>query len=127
MLALPYTANRPQPIGTFVSLLLRPLVCSGAAGGVTPEKRNGNPFLCCPAAWSAIWTSSSRFLRNGGDLFLPENDAGLDVEHWTGYTGAVDPSCAAPYAGDESRELGLPHISEATDRPPTPRSYVLGG
>ena len=26
---------------------------------------------------------------NGGDPSLPQNDAGLDVEHWTGHTGCV--------------------------------------
>ena len=26
---------------------------------------------------------------NGGDPYLPENDAGLDVSHWTGHTGCV--------------------------------------
>ena len=26
---------------------------------------------------------------NAGDPFLPENDAGLDVDHWTGHTGCV--------------------------------------
>ena len=26
---------------------------------------------------------------NGGDPFLPENDAGLDVDHWSGHTGCV--------------------------------------
>ncbi len=26
---------------------------------------------------------------NGGDPYLPENDAALDVLHWTGHTGCV--------------------------------------
>ena len=26
---------------------------------------------------------------NAGDPYLPENDAALDVEHWTGHTGGV--------------------------------------
>ena len=26
---------------------------------------------------------------NGGDPYLPENDAALDVRHWTGHTGCV--------------------------------------
>jgi phosphoenolpyruvate carboxykinase (diphosphate) len=26
---------------------------------------------------------------NAADPYLPENDAGLDVEHWTGRTGCV--------------------------------------
>ena len=31
---------------------------------------------------------------NGGDPYLPENDAALDVAHWTGHTGCVDPRAA---------------------------------
>ena len=26
---------------------------------------------------------------NGGDPFLPENDAALDIDHWTGHSGCI--------------------------------------
>ena len=51
---------------------------------------------------------------NAGDPFLAANDAGLDVEHWTGHTGCV---ILAPHiVGLNKKALGLPHVSEATER-----------
>jgi hypothetical protein len=45
---------------------------------------------------------------------LPENDAGLDVEHWTGHTGCV---ILAPHLTQVSKkELGLPNEKDATPR-----------
>ena len=52
---------------------------------------------------------------NGGDPQLAENDAALDVEHWTGHTGCV---ILAPHlVGMTKQEVGLPHWGEATDAP----------
>ena len=51
---------------------------------------------------------------NGGDPSLPENDAALDALHWTGHTGCV---VLAPHlVGMRKKELGLPHVSQATER-----------
>src|SRR5205085_3940719 len=51
---------------------------------------------------------------NGGDPYLPENDAALDVMHWTGHTGCV---ILAPYLpGIKKKSVGLPHYDEATER-----------
>jgi hypothetical protein len=51
---------------------------------------------------------------NGGDPFLPENDAALDVEGWTGHTGCV---ILAPHlVGVPKILLGLPHRDLATPR-----------
>ena len=51
---------------------------------------------------------------NAGDPFLPENDAGLDVEHWTGHTGCV---ILAPHiVGLGKSALGLPSEQQATAR-----------
>jgi len=51
---------------------------------------------------------------NAGDPYLPENDAGLDVEHWTGHTGCV---ILAPHLVKYTKkELGLPYWDQATDR-----------
>ena len=47
-------------------------------------------------------------------LFCPENDAGLDSEHWTGHTGCV---ILAPHLiRITKKELGLPHRDVATER-----------
>ena len=51
---------------------------------------------------------------NAGDPFIADNDAALDPAHWTGHSGCV---ILAPHLmGTTKKELGLPHISEATDR-----------
>ena len=51
---------------------------------------------------------------NAGDPLLPENDAGLDVEHWTGQTGCV---ILAPHLTKMGKkEIGLPQWDEATER-----------
>ncbi len=51
---------------------------------------------------------------NGGDPHLPENDAALDVAHWTGQTGCV---IVAPHiTGLKKADLGLPREADATDR-----------
>ena len=51
---------------------------------------------------------------NGGDPYLPENDAALDALHWTGHTGCV---ILAPHlVGLRKRDLGLPHFDQATER-----------
>jgi hypothetical protein len=51
---------------------------------------------------------------NGGDPYLPENDAALDVLYWTGHTGCV---ILAPHiVGLPKDELGLPHFDQATER-----------
>ncbi len=51
---------------------------------------------------------------NAGDPYLPENDAALDVMHWTGHTGCV---IVAPHlAGMKKKDVGLPHEKDATER-----------
>jgi hypothetical protein len=51
---------------------------------------------------------------NAGDPYLPENDAALDVLHWTGHSGCV---VLAPHlVGISKKDIGLPHISQATER-----------
>ncbi|HLP76614.1 MAG TPA: hypothetical protein VK327_06790, partial [Candidatus Paceibacterota bacterium] len=51
---------------------------------------------------------------NGGDPNLPEFDAGLDPEHWSGHTGCV---ILAPHLTKiTKRDAGLPRWSDATDR-----------
>ena len=51
---------------------------------------------------------------NGGDPADPANDAGLDVRHWTGHTRGI---FLAPHLIElKKKDLGLPHLSEATER-----------
>ena len=51
---------------------------------------------------------------NAGDPGLPENDAGLDTEHWTGHTGCV---ILAPHLTKVTKKsIGLPPWDQATAR-----------
>ena len=109
---LPYTANQPEPAACFVSLLLRPLVAPEVPGSV-PEKRLEVRFIV-PGGLVANLDFVEGIFGNGGDPYLPENDASLAPETWTGHTGLV---VLAPHlTGVTKKELGLPHISQATER-----------
>ena len=111
VLTLPFTTDQDPPARCFVSLLLRPLVCP--ATGTDPEKTMEIRFLVPGSLVSNLDFVESIF-GNGGDPYLPENDAGLDVLHWTGHTGCV---VLAPHlVGIRKTALGLPHVSEATER-----------
>jgi hypothetical protein len=111
LLTLPFTADEQKPARCFVSLLLRPLVCPAA--GHEPEKTMEIRFLAPGSLVSNLDFVESIF-GNGGDPYLPENDAGLDARHWTGHTGCV---VLAPHlVGIGKRALGLPHASKATER-----------
>jgi len=111
LLTLPFTSDWPAPAQTMVSLLLRPLVCPEVPG-VRPEKRMEIRFFAPGGLVSNLDFVESIF-GNAGDPHLPENDAALDVRHWTGHTGCV---VLAPHLRKlRKRDLGLPHTSDATE------------
>lgn len=108
---LPFTANESAPAACFVSMLLRPLVVP-AVPGFTREKRMETRFFI-PGGMVANLDFVENIFGNGGDPYLPENDASLDPEGWTGHTGCV---ILAPHiAGVPKRQLGLPHWDDATE------------
>lgn len=112
MTLLPYTANEEIPAYMFTSLLLRPTVCP-AIPGVAEEKNMEIRFFAPGTLVSNLDFVESIF-GNGGNPALPEFDAGLDVEHWTGHSGCV---ILAPHLVKlTKRELGLPHWDDATER-----------
>ena len=109
---LPYSANQHEPAACFVSLQLRPLVAPGVPGYVR-EKRMETRFIV-PGGLVANLDFVEGIFGNGGDPYLPENDASLAPETWTGHTGCV---ILAPHLTRVTKkELGLPHASEATER-----------
>ena len=111
-MVLPFTADDAEPAACFVSLLLRPLVVP-AVPGFTAERTMETRFIV-PGGLVANLDFVEGIFGNGGDPHLPENDASLDPEGWTGTTGAV---ILAPHLTRVTKqELGLPHVSEATDR-----------
>jgi hypothetical protein len=112
LLTLPYTAKDPNPARTFASLLLRPMVCPEVPG-VCSRKTLEVRFFAPGSLISNLDFVESIF-GNAGDPYLPENDAGLDVEHWTGHTGCV---ILAPHLVNlTKKELGLPHFDQASPR-----------
>lgn len=112
LLIVPFTADRDQPTRRFVSLLLRPTV-GPEVPGVCPRKTMETRFFAPGSLVSNLDFVESIF-GNAGDPYLPENDAALDVEHWTGHTGCV---ILAPHLTRlTKRELGLPAWDSATDR-----------
>ena len=111
-LRLPFTAGHHTPIEVFTSLLLRPLVCP-AIPGTSPAKTMEIRFFAPGTLVSNLDFVESIF-GNAGDPELSENDAGLDVEHWTGHTGCV---ILAPHlVGLTKKELGLPTWAAANER-----------
>lgn len=112
LLKLPFTVGQEAGAHLWVSLLLRPLV-SPAVPGLMPEKRMETRFYA-PGGLVANLDFVERIFGNAGDPYLPENDAGLDVAHWSGYTGCV---ILAPHLIKlTKKEVGLPHWDAASER-----------
>ncbi len=111
-LTLPYTSSQEKQARLWVSLLLRPIVCP-AAGTLTEEKRMEVRFFA-PGTLVSNLDFVETIFGNAGDPFLPENDAALDVDGWTGHTGCV---ILAPHLIKlKKKDLGLPEWTHATER-----------
>ncbi|MFH1497299.1 MAG: hypothetical protein ABII82_05675, partial [Verrucomicrobiota bacterium] len=112
LLRLPYTARESKPAACFVSLYLRPVVVP-AVPGFSPKRTMETRFFI-PGSLVANLDFVESIFGNAGDPGLPENDAALDPEHWTGHTGCI---ILAPHLnGLTKKELGLPNVADATDR-----------
>tara|TARA_B110000037_G_scaffold29139_1_gene34811 strand:+ start:88516 stop:91971 length:3456 start_codon:yes stop_codon:yes gene_type:complete len=109
---LPFTANQSEKAKAWVSLLLRPVVCPEVKGFIA-EKSMEVRFYAPGNLVSNLDFVESIF-GNAGDPFLAENDAGLDIEHWSGHTGCV--ILATHLLTLKKKAVGLPHIDDATDR-----------
>jgi hypothetical protein len=112
LMLLPFTSSHSKPAECFVSLLLRPLVVPQVPG-YTAEKRMEIRFFAPGNLVSNLDFVESIF-GNAGDPNLPENDAGLDTEHWSGHTGCV---ILAPHLIKVTKKsAGLPHWDSASER-----------
>jgi hypothetical protein len=112
LMVIPFTAGLAEPARMFVSLLLRPIVCPEIPG-LEPEKTMEIRFFA-PGNLVCNLDFVESIFGNGGNPYLAEFDAALDVDHWTGHAGCV---ILAPHiAGLTKRELGLPRWEEATER-----------
>ena len=112
MLRLPFTAHQDERAECFVSLLLRPTICPEVPGFSAAKSMEIRFFV--PGTLVSNLDFVESIFGNAGDPFLPENDAGLDVDHWTGHTGCV---ILAPHLVElTKKELGLPHWRKADER-----------
>ena len=111
LMTLPFSADSDEAVRLFVSLLLRPIVCPATERD--PQKTMEVRFFA-PGSLVSNLDFVERIFGNSGDPYLPENDAALDVMHWTGHTGCV---IVAPHlAGIKKKQVGLPHEREASER-----------
>ena len=109
---LPFTSDQNSKAACHLTLLLRPMV-SPDVPGFLPEKNLEVRFFV-PGNYACNLDFVESIFGNAGDPYLPENDAGLDPDHWTGYTGCV---ILAPHiCGLRKKDLGLPYVDDATDR-----------
>ncbi len=112
LMELPLTSHMPRPLDLWVSLLVRPTV--------RPEVENVMPArsletrMFAPGSLVANLDFVESIFGNAGDPFLTENDAALDIDHWTGHSGCI---ILAPHLTRLSKKgLGLPHVDEASER-----------
>ncbi|GIU78470.1 MAG: hypothetical protein KatS3mg005_1708 [Bryobacteraceae bacterium] len=111
VLRLPFTAGQEHEAHAWVSLLLRPIVVPEAPG---LERQSMEIRFFAPGSLVSNLDFVEGIFGNAGDPFLPENDAALDCDHWTGHTGCI---ILAPHlAGIPKKELGLPRWEQATER-----------
>lgn len=109
---LPFTESQSAKAETLVSLLLRPIVCPEVPGFTTERTMEIRFFV--PGSMVANLDFVESIFGNGGDPYLPENDAALNPQTWSGHTGCV---ILAPHLTQlTKKELGLPRITDATDR-----------
>jgi len=104
--------NQVEVAKTFVSLMIKPLI-SPKISGVLEEKRMEILFVAPGSLISNLDFIESVF-GNMGDPSFHSNDAGMDVDHWSGHTGYI---LLAPHLTKlKKKELGLPHFDDATER-----------
>ena len=112
IMTLPFTGTSETPAQVFVSLLLRPIV-TPEVPGYSPEKSMEVRFFAPGNLVSNLDFVESIF-GNAGDPYLPDNDARLDTEHWSGHSGCV--ILAPQLVSLTKKELGLPKVADATER-----------
>ena len=117
LLTLPFTSAQEVKAQSFVSSLLRPIVCpeipSSDANKSEAEKTMEIRFFA-PGTLTSNLDFVESIFGNAGNPTLTENDSGLDIQHWSGHTGCV---ILAPHLVNmKKKDLGLPNIKNATER-----------
>ena len=120
LLTLPFTSEQSEQASSFVSILLRPIVCPEIPT-VDKEKSQAEKTMeirfFAPGTLCSNLDFVESIFGNAGNPSLVENDAGLDIQHWVGHTGCV---ILAPHlVRMKKKDLGLPYIDDATERQKT--------
>jgi hypothetical protein len=112
LLCLPFTSRQENSAKLWLSLLLRPIVVPEVSG-LSPKKTMETRFFA-PGGLVANLDFVESIFGNAGDPFLPEHDAALDIDQWTGHTGCI---ILAPHLVlCRKQAVGLPHYKDATER-----------
>jgi phosphoenolpyruvate carboxykinase (diphosphate) len=112
LLTVPYTSNQEDRAEAFLGLLLRPVVIPEVPG-IAPS-RSMEMRLFAPGNLVSNLDFVETIFGNAGDPFLPENNAALDSDQWTGHTGCA---ILAPHLITlKKKAVGLPHIDDASER-----------
>lgn len=113
LMELPFTSSQADRARCWVSLYLRPIICPKVPGFVSEQRMETRFFA--PGNLVSNLDFVETIFGNAGDPNLPENDAALDPEHWSGHTGCV---VLAPHLVGTvtKKELGLPTWDAATER-----------
>ena len=109
---LPFTANQEKQAKIMVSLLLRPTVCPEVKGVISKKSMEIRFFA--PGSLVSNLDFVETIFGNAGDHNLAENDAALDIDHWTGHTGCI--ILAPQLTKLKKKDVGLPHYNNATER-----------
>ena len=109
---LPFTSLQEEQAKTMVSMLLRPVVCPEAKGVISEKSMEIRFFV--PGSFVSNLDFVESIFGNAGDHNLAENDAALDIEHWTGHTGCI--ILAPQLTKLKKKDVGLPHYDQATER-----------
>ena len=112
LMLLPYTSQSKDPATTWVSLLLRPLICPEVQGFCDAKSLETRFFA--PGSLVSNLDFVESIFGNAGDPLIAENDAGLDVKSWSGHTGCV--ILATHLTRCTKKELGLPYWDDASER-----------
>lgn len=113
LLELPFTTSQEDRAQCWVSLYLRPIICPAVPGFIAEQRMETRFFA--PGNLVSNLDFVETIFGNAGDPNLPENDAALDPEHWSGHTGCV---ILAPHlvGSMTKKEVGLPPWEAATER-----------
>ena len=109
---LPFTSSQEDKAEVFLSLLLRPVVVPEVPGYT--ERKSLEVRFFAPGNMVCNLDFVESIFGNAGDPYLPEHDAALDPDHWSGHTGCV---ILAPHLTTITKvAAGLPNIKNASAR-----------